>query len=144
MFSILKVFAVLSKTACFQFKLIFDIFSFVYVHEIFIDEEETCEKSIKLLNVKIWLKEFEDAFEPVFVSLGLEVKESQLFKIYQSDLIKNWSIGFFSADKTISSFEAFALKIQICSPGAKTVLFLLRFDTSTNPDIRYMLELISF
>jgi hypothetical protein len=63
-------------------------------------------------------------------------KDDHLFKIYQSDFTKNWSIFSLSQNKSISVFDAFSLRIVIFSHGAKTVLLEARLDTSTNQVIK--------
>jgi hypothetical protein len=63
-------------------------------------------------------------------------KSEPLFKIYQSDLIKNSSILSLDKDKSTSVLDVSFFKIVIFSPGAKTVLLEALLETSTSQVIR--------
>jgi hypothetical protein len=112
----------------------------------FILDDETFEESIKLLNINIELSQSVPKDPVVQVPLCCQLphssvisstaKDDHLFKIYQSDLTKNWSILSLDKDKSTSVLEASVLEIVIFSHGAKTVLLEARLDTSTNQVIR--------
>jgi hypothetical protein len=71
----------------------------------------------------------------VFVISSI-AKDDHLFKIYQSDFTKNWSIFSLNKDKSTSVLDASVLEIVIFSHGAKTVLLEARLETSTNQVIK--------
>jgi hypothetical protein len=108
-------------------------------------EAETFEESIKLLNSNIELPSFfhqvvHQVVHQLFTChqfsqtsvISSIAKDDHLFKIYQSDLTKNWSMFSLSKDKSTSVLDASFLETVIFSHGAKTVLLETELETSTN------------